>query len=356
MTVTLGVLILGGVGVVISMYSVYNNVSDNPISAFEKEQPSGQETPKPTVVVPGASGEPNNVYEKANGIVNILLLGTDLNAQRAQEGRNARTDVMILCSMNMNKGKEDALMYSIPRDTKAHFPNKLDPKTGSILSYKTGKINGAYTAGGKTYGADNAMRAISDLLSCDGKYQVPIEQYICIDLDGIPNLADAVGGVEVVLDRDLLNVGGTRKDEVPIDIGKKGEKVLITSQNANAYLSDRKNSGNDPGRATRQLTFLVEFAKKVQGMIKTEGAVNVATRLFNDVMTFAQSNITLEQTIALSTFLKDYDISKLKYQIMEGTYAGKPYYYFLPDMTKLSSFVLDHFYDPATGEPLSSSK
>ena len=95
------------------------------------------------------------------------------------------------------------------------------------------------------------MDCMEEFLSCDGEFDIPIDYYVSIDLDGLPKLAESLGGVEVVLDR------------TPSGIGKKGETVTINKKNIDDYLRRRyDDGGGDDGRAARQQEFIEAVIKK----------------------------------------------------------------------------------------------
>ena len=142
------------------------------------------------------------------------------NAAREAAHKGYRSDTMILCSFDFTNNRLN--MISVPRDTRTKV-NKLDYDTGEVVDQTTNRINTAYTFGGGPdhYGAQNAMDCMEEFLSCDGEFDIPIDYYVSIDLDGLPKLAESLGGVEVVLDRTLRGIG--KKGQVQRVPGKKTE-------------------------------------------------------------------------------------------------------------------------------------
>ena len=105
---------------------------------------------------------------------NILFLGTDREA--------GLCDVMMLVNVNYTDGS--VTVAQIPRDTYAAYTDK---------SYK--KLNGAYNSLG---GAEQTARFL------EGAMGIRIDHYICIGLDTLVAVVDAVGGVDVELPCDML--------------------------------------------------------------------------------------------------------------------------------------------------------
>ena len=103
--------------------------------------------------------------------VAYLLLGTDTGAL----GRNykGRTDTMMV--MVVNPVSNTTTMVSIERDTKIQIDG-VDAK-----------LNAAYAYGD----ADSAMSAVEKLLD------IELDGYLLVNMDGLKQLVDAVGGVDV---------------------------------------------------------------------------------------------------------------------------------------------------------------
>ena len=313
--VVLSVLVVGLVGLGAWAFSVYNSVKDDPFSPFSKIPSSGQ-----TVEDGG------NQYKFKDQLVHILILGIDSNEAREEKHKGYRSDVMILLSIDFENNKMTTI--SIPRDTRTEM-NKLDYKTGEITSRTTNRINAAYAFGGgpNYYGAQNAMDCTEEFLSCNGALDIEIDLYVSIDMDGIPKLVNTVGGVEVVLDRDLDG------------IGKKGETVTITEKTADDYLRNRKNGGGgDDGRASRQVDFIISILKKVQ----KQGVMKLAPQLYADFTSYGKTNLTLEQVFALASVMSKVDIDEMERYRITGKTEN---YQLIADKDALKEFMLEHFYN-----------
>lgn len=105
----------------------------------------------------------------------IALFGVDSNAQRKSENDGERSDTIMLLSINPKKQTTE--IVSVPRDTQAEIVGK-----GT-----TEKINHAYAYGGPTM----AVKSLEKLMN------VPIDHYATVDMDGLHDMIDALGGVNV---------------------------------------------------------------------------------------------------------------------------------------------------------------
>lgn len=164
----------------------------------------------------------------------VLLLGVDTGALgRTYKGRS---DSMMVATVNPNDNK--TLLVSLERDTYA-----------TIVGHGTeDKINHAYAFGG----AGMSMDTVSNLLD------IPIDHYIVINMEGIQQLVDAVGGVDV---DNTLKFDYTQDDVTyTYDIGK----IHLEGMKALGYLRMRYDDPEgDYGRQRRQRAVVTAIAKKV---------------------------------------------------------------------------------------------
>jgi LCP family protein required for cell wall assembly len=110
----------------------------------------------------------------------ILVLGTDGGTQKGRSG-SRRTDSIVLIHTDPSRRK---LAYlSIPRDLRVDIPG-----------HGTAKINAAFQFGGPTL-AVKTVRALTG---------IPIDHVVFADFDGLRDLVDAVGGIEVNVPKPIL--------------------------------------------------------------------------------------------------------------------------------------------------------
>jgi LCP family protein required for cell wall assembly len=184
---------------------------------------------------------------------NILVLGTDRQA--------GLCDVMMLVNVNFTKNR--ATVAHIPRDTYAKYTDG---------SYK--KLNGAYNTLG---GARQAADFLSDAMGLE------IHHYVCVGLDTVAEVVDAVGGVDVRLPCDM----SYRDPEQGLYIDlKKGVRHLDGAL-AEKFVRFRSSYvQGDLGRIDAQKLFLAAFFEKISSELSpalilklTEAARGVETDL-----------------------------------------------------------------------------
>ena len=323
--IVLIVLFVVAVALGIYLVTYANNIMSNPEDAFKLNKKDEN-----SKVVISSDDKDDEVYNKTEGIYNILLLGIDSNAEREAQRKGYRSDVMMLCSINFDQNTMH--LTSVPRDMWVDVPREIDD-AGNVIKSSSQRINTAYSYGGgpNKDGAKYAMKCMEDFLSMDGTFDIDIDYFVSIDMDGMYKLADELGGVEVVMDRYVAGVGN------------KGETVTITSKNIDAYIRTRKGAGDDYGRVSRQQDYIMAVAKKIKSM----GTTEAVTRLYGTITEYAKTNLSLEQCLSLASFVRDFDLSNLTKYTVQGTgfrtSGGASVLAVKED--ELRAYMLDYFYD-----------
>lgn len=174
---------------------------------------------------------------KSKRPVSILLLGTDTGALgRTFQGR---TDTMILAVLN--PAKKTMTVVSIPRDAEV--------AVFGFEQYFPSKINSAYAYGG----AKTALKTVQKYLN------VPIDYYATINMGGLENLINAVGGLDIkpLISFTYDNQSFTKDKETHMD----GKRALT-------YVRMRDDDPmGDYGRQARQRQVLTKLAFKSSKLI-----------------------------------------------------------------------------------------
>jgi anionic cell wall polymer biosynthesis LytR-Cps2A-Psr (LCP) family protein len=114
--------------------------------------------------------------------INLLLLGVDQTYDdkgHVMDGPG-RADTIIVVSMNPKQGKSHVV--SIPRDTRVRIPGR-----------GTAKVNAAYVYGGPELVAETV----------EGLIGIPVDRYAVVDFNGFVGVIDAIGGIEVDVDKNM---------------------------------------------------------------------------------------------------------------------------------------------------------
>lgn len=164
----------------------------------------------------------------------VLLLGVD---QRGQE--IGRSDTMIYTVVRPSDG--DLLMVSIPRDMYVEIVGK-DTED---------KITHAYAFGG----AGMAMDTVEKLLDA------PVHYYASINFEGFRNVIDAMGGISLPIEEDMVNNDPDHEKFVI-----KGGQDSYDGQDALYYVRYREDAGGDISRTERHQVFLNAMMDKATEM------------------------------------------------------------------------------------------
>lgn len=238
------------------------------------------------------------VETKDGDAISIAIFGVDSDADRNAAGGGERSDSIILLSINPEDKK--SVMVSVPRDTRAE-----------IVGYGTvEKINHAYAYGGP----EMAVNSLERLLN------VPIDEYVSINMDGVKDLVDTVGGVDVVSNGTFTVKGNSYVE---------GETYHMYGDEALAFMRSRyeDGSGGDFGRQNRQQIVLEAMVNKMAS-IGSIGRVNdIFNALGNNMTTSVKVSQLDELMINYLPARKDME----KYQLEgEGAILDDGLWYFLP--------------------------
>ncbi len=196
------------------------------------------------VVIPVPSFQPETDRGER---VTVLLIGIDFLPGRAHH----LTDTMLVATVDPETN--DAAMISVPRDLYGvPLPDGrvYNAKLNSLLA-----VAASDPAGFPLGGPATLKGAIGELLG------TRIHYFAAVDIEGMKRLVDAVGGVDVMVERPIDDpTGGPMSGGFHLDAGLQhldGELAL-------AYARSRKGVGeNDFTRAERQQTLLTAIGSKL---------------------------------------------------------------------------------------------
>ena len=191
-------------------------------------------------------------YAYNTDIVNILFIGVDKRGELTEHtmpGKAGQADVIMLLSLN--KSTKDCTILQISRNTMMEIES-MD-LSGNPLGKKYGQLALQYAYGnGKNTSCLAVKKRVQELL-----YGIVIDGYIALDIDAIPVLNDAVGGVEITVPEDYTWIDPSFK---------KGETVLLDGKKAEKYVRSRDTSvtGSNNDRMKRQVQYIPAMISKVR--------------------------------------------------------------------------------------------
>jgi LCP family protein required for cell wall assembly len=266
-------------------------------------------------------------YKYNDNVTSILCMGIDkdtLNKVDGEVGTGGDADTIFIATLDINTGKSKFI--NISRDTMAEIG--IYSPSGSYIGEKKAQIALAYAYGdGHHTSCHNELVAVRQLL-----YNIPINSYLALDMQGIGAINDAMGGVTVVS---------------PETIGefKQGETYTLMGSMAQKYVRERSHATIDGNslRMQRQKSYLESFGSSL--MDKTKADLMTPLNLYNTATPYICTNIDANKVAFLSYNAvrgnyKGVDIVDIPGKLKQG----KNYAEFYVDETKMFEIFLDVYY------------
>ncbi|MEI4301536.1 LCP family protein [Streptococcus suis] len=240
----------------------------------------------------------------------ILLMGVDMDqATRGGDWEGGRSDSMILVTVNP-KTKETNMM-SLTRDIMVEIAEANGESSGTVE-----KLNHSYSYGQ----APMAIATIEKMMD------INIDRYIEINMDGLVELVDAVGGIEV---NNTLGFPISISEHEPAytSIVQPG-KQLVNGDQALVYARMRYDDPEgDIGRQRRQREVITAIIKKLLQLDGLTQYKKILTAISNNMRT----NIEISPATIPSLLGYKDSVSKLNsYQLRGVDQMVDEIYYQLP--------------------------
>lgn len=244
------------------------------------------------------------VAERLNVKKNIVVMGVD-----ERSGDVGRSDTLFVVMLDTKTDKPALL--SIPRDTLV-----------KIKGHGWDKINHAYAYGGHKSTIDTVENFLG----------LKINNYVLVDFKGFMGLVDAIGGVDIDVEKDMYYSDPYDGNSGLVINLKKGMQHL-DGKHAIQYARYRDEEG-DLGRIQRQQKFMKAFYAK---FFEPSTILN-APDIVKSFSSMVKTDLSIPDIITLVKAL--HDSSKAQEGIAMDMVPGKPadiedINYWIPDMTEL---------------------
>ncbi|TJZ42467.1 LytR family transcriptional regulator [Streptomyces piniterrae] len=229
--------------------------------------------------------------------LNILLLGSDgrnnkenikLGGARQDADRKPLADVQML--LHVSADRSNMSVISIPRDTRVPIPKCTDPKDGTVYPQTTAAINQSLQHGGPGC-------TLATWQELTGIY---IDHFMMVDFGGVVEMADAIGGVPVCVDRNVYS-----HDSQGHGSGLKLTKGTHSVKGVQALQWLRTRYGfednTDIGRAKAQHMYMNSMVRQLKKDAKLTNPGEL-----NDLAEAATNALTVDES--LDTVKKLYDL------------------------------------------------
>ncbi len=272
-------------------------------------------------------------YKYNKDVTTILFAGIDKETNQHREGvvgTGGQADSIFVLSLNTNTGKYT--MYNVSRDSMVDV--NICDTAGNFKGTERMQICLAHSYGdGGDTSNDNLKRSVSRLF-----FGIPVNAYMSVDLDVIPILNDAVGGVNVNVIEDLSSYDPALK---------KGANVTLKGEQAEIYVRSRDVSGGveqNELRMERQKSYIDSFINQTIQLTKKDPMTPL--NLYNSISDYCKTDIDTAKITYLSSlfvtngFSSDENIVKVPGKAV----MGEKYAEYNVDNDKFFEEILNTYY------------
>lgn len=267
----------------------------------------------------------------------VLLMGVDSNRQAGgakpeNPYTGSRTDTMFLVRP-VPQGKT-LNVVSLPRDTKVY----LDADQTKIA-----KLNAAHSIGGPKQTQSVLQQS----------FGIPIHRYIAVDFQAINAMVDALGGVDVYVEKRMHYNDFTAKLFINFE---KGWHHLDGKQ-AEGFVRFRHDAYGDIGRIRRQQIFVDAMKQK----LADPALLLRLPQLVQTMEPYIHTNMNFSELLSFAGYIKGIDSQQIRFATLPGhTSEGEASSYWIvnPEESKvlLTRMLFNQILSPAEGEAFVSAK
>lgn len=210
------------------------------------------------------------VLKYPEDMVNILIVGSN----------SGLTDTIMVASVNPSTQK--ITLISVPRD----------------LYVNGRKINAIYTH----HGVERLEQALEDILG------LKISEYIAVDLKSFPKIIDAIGGVDIYVEKDLADYQYPTANKGYQTFSIAAGQHHMDGDAAEKYSRSRK-STSDFDRAKRQQQVIEALYRKAKEL-KIADDKTKAIEMYNTLKEYVHTDLDVFSTLAYAKMFKNYEIER----------------------------------------------
>lgn len=295
----IGVALLSGLGAYASYRSVrhgttvFAEVGNVPVIADIRRLVFGEG---------GVHGDPQKTPRDR---MNLLLLGI------GGEGHDGGqlTDTIMLASVDL-KDKRVALL-SIPRDTAYPLGGGRFEKINAVQAYAEQEYPGE--------GARRTADALARLLEID------IHHVIRVDFRGFARFVDAIGGVDVEVERSFTDPQYPTSDDRWMTVSFKKGPQHFSGDQALIYARSRHGNngeGSDFARSRRQQLLMMAIRDKLLSL-RTLTDPSKLSALYSVVSSHVQTDLTLWDFLQMAPLAQDFSRDQVSMHVLTDAPDGE---------------------------------
>jgi LCP family protein required for cell wall assembly len=240
-----------------------------------------------------------------NDRVNVLLLGV------GGEGHDGPqlTDTIMLASID-TKEKKVALL-SIPRDTAYPLGGGRFEKINAVQAYAEQDYPGE--------GARRAADAIAKLL------EINIDHVVRVDFSGFARFVDAIGGVDIEVERSFVDPQYPTADDKWMTVSFKKGVQHFTGDQALIFARSRHGSngeGSDFARSRRQQLLMLAIREKLLSLQTLSNPTKMSA-LYSVVSSHLQTDFTLWDVLQFAPTAKEFSKERMTLHVLTDAPDGE---------------------------------
>lgn len=274
-------------------------------------------------------------YAPNKDLVSVLVMGIDKEGEvrDAKDGLDGgQADALFL--MILDSHKEKVSVVAINRNTMADV-DVFDAK-GNYQGIMKKQIALQHGYGdGKEKSCERQVYAVSRLFN-----NIPISAYASINMEAIPSLNDAIGGIDVEVLDDIVY------PEYNMNL-HTGDKVTLRGKTAYWYTRLRNENvfNSNELRLARQKQYFTTYAAKAKHMAKED--IRVAINLYRTALDYMVTDIDISRFTYLATEAVDYDFDVENLYSLQGeVIKGNKFEEFYADEDYIKEITIQLFYEP----------
>ncbi|MGB9588356.1 MAG: LCP family protein, partial [Armatimonadota bacterium] len=228
-----------------------------------------------------------------------------------------RTDTMMLVHVDFRDQSADIL--SLPRDTLVHIPGYRGKR----------RISYANALGGPQLAVDT----VADFLGVRAEY------YVLVNFKGFEKAIDAIGGLEVTVDK-RLDYDDNWGD---LHIHLKPGRQVLNGEQAMGFVRYRQSKDGDMESDFVRISRQQELLRAIKAKLSSPGVLFKVPSVLDTIKNDVEGNLTSAQMLCLAHFLKNLaDESRIRTETLPAMSGGV---FVRADIDAAQDLVKEMFFD-----------
>lgn len=271
-----------------------------------------------------------NTYRPKRNLTTILLMGIDRTTGQQTVGSRNGGQADFLRLIVIDPAQKSVSQLQIDRDTMT--PITILGVLGDRSGIRTAQISLSHGFGdGGEESCELTVEAVSNLL-----LDTPIDFYLAMNMDGISEFNDLVGGVTVTLEDDFSSLDPSMR---------AGTTLTLMGEQAEIFVRGRHSVGigTNESRMARQEQYMAELIKLVDA--KQEQDADFVGVLYDALTPYLTTNMSRGRLINEVWATKDYERKPVVEPEGVHEVGSDGFMQFTVDEASLQEAVLTLFYE-----------